>query len=253
MLAVGVVVSLLAVRGAGRRVGRTRYRPGPVAVARGRRRRLRGGRGAVGLVDVAPPADHRLPLADRRADAQRARARCAAGVGSRPAPCAPRCPPYGAEVARDRAARCRLRVRRPPGPPGRRPGPRRGRAGRRLRAHRRRQVHPARRRDRAGAALHRRHPVRRRADRRSLRRPPAAARARPPRRVRRPGPGRRLRHRHRRGGARLRHGAARPRPRHDAPPGRGDPRPARASPPCARATCAPCPAASSSGSPSARC
>jgi energy-coupling factor transport system permease protein len=29
MLAVGVVVSLLAVRGAGRRVGRTRYRPAP--------------------------------------------------------------------------------------------------------------------------------------------------------------------------------------------------------------------------------
>ena len=29
MLVVGVVVSLLAVRGAGRRVGRTRYRPAP--------------------------------------------------------------------------------------------------------------------------------------------------------------------------------------------------------------------------------
>ena len=54
------------------------------------------------------------------------------------------------------------------GPARRRPRPRRGRAGRRLRAHRRRQVHPARRRDRAGAALHRRHAVRRRAGRRPL-------------------------------------------------------------------------------------
>ena len=39
-----------------------------------------------------------------------------------------------------------------------------------------------------------------------------AARARPPHRVRRTGPGRRLRHRHRRGGARLRDGAARAAP-----------------------------------------
>ena len=45
-------------------------------------------------------------------------------------------------------------------------------------------------------------------------------------RLRRPGPRRRLRHRHRRGGARLRHGAARPAAGHDAPAGRGDPRPA---------------------------
>ena len=226
MLVVGVVVSLLAVRGAGRRVGRTRYRPAPwlwpeaVVAASG------GGRGAVGLVDVAPPADDRLPLADRRADSQRAR-RSWPPASPSAVPCAHRCPPYGGEVPRDRAARCRVRVRRPTRAPRRRPRPRRGRAGRRLRAHRRRQVHPARRRDRAGAALHRRHPVRRRADRRSLGRPRAAARARPPRRVRRPGPGGRLRHRHRRGGARLRHGAARPRPRHHAPPGRGDPRPAR--------------------------
>ena len=55
----------------------------------------------------------------------------------------------------------------------------------------------------------------------------AAAGARARDRVRRPGPGRRVRHRHRRGGARLRHGAARPAAGHDAPPGRGDARPAR--------------------------
>ena len=55
---------------------------------------------------------------------------------------------------------------------------------------------------------------------------------RPPRerahvdRLRRPGPGRRVRDGHGRGGARLRHGAARPRARHHAPPRGGDPRPA---------------------------
>ena len=45
-------------------------------------------------------------------------------------------------------------------------------------------------------------------------------------RLRRPGPARRVRHRHGRGGARLRHGAARPAGRHDAAPGGGDARPA---------------------------
>ncbi len=44
---------------------------------------------------------------------------------------------------------------------------------------------------------------------------------------RRPGPARRLRHRHRRGGAGLRHGAAGHRARGDAAAGRGDARPAR--------------------------
>ena len=39
----------------------------------------------------------------------------------------------------------------------------------------------------------------------------------------------------------------------DAPPGRGDPRPARHRRPARTATCAPCPAGSSSGSRSARC
>ena len=82
---------------------------------------------------------------------------------------------------------------------------------------------------------------------------PAAARARARRRVRRAGPGRGLRHRHRRGGARLRHGAARAAGRHDAPPGRGDPRPARHRRAARTATCARCPAGSSSGSRSARC
>ena len=71
--------------------------------------------------------------------------------------------------------------------------------------------------------------------------------------LRRPGPGRRVRHRHRRGGARLRHGAARPAPAHHAPPGRGDPRPARHRRPARAATCARCRAGSSSGSRSARC
>ena len=42
-------------------------------------------------------------------------------------------------------------------------------------------------------------------------------------------------------------------PDDDAPPGRGDARPARHRRRCATATCARCPAASSSGSPSARC
>ena len=68
---------------------------------------------------------------------------------------------------------------------------------------------------------------RRRAARRRQHRAHPAARARARDRVRRAGPGRRLRHRHRRGGARLRHGAARPAAGHDAPPGRGDARPAR--------------------------
>ena len=72
--------------------------------------------------------------------------------------------------------------------------------------------HPARRRQRAGAALHRR-PPRRPTCSSTARHPrPPPPRARRPRRVRRPGPARRLRHRHRRGGAGLRHGAARPRP-----------------------------------------
>ena len=93
----GWLVSLLAVRGAGRRVGRTRYRPAPwlwpeaVVAASG------AGRGPRRLVDVAPPAHDRLPLADGRADAQRVRAR--GGRRRRwPAPCARRCPPYDAEV-----------------------------------------------------------------------------------------------------------------------------------------------------------
>ena len=97
---------------------------------------------------------------------------------------------------------------------------------RRLGPHRRRQVDAARRGDRPGAALHRRPAVRRRAAGRREHRAHAAAGARPPDRLRRPGPARRLRHRHRRGGARLRHGAARAARADDAPPGRGDPRPA---------------------------
>ena len=78
-----------------------------------------------------------------------------------------------------------------------------------------------------GAAVHRRDPHRRRAARRGQHRRDPAAGARARDRVRRAGPGRRVRHRHRRGGARLRHGAARPAAGHDAPPGRGDAGPAR--------------------------
>ena len=80
-----------------------------------------------------------------------------------------------------------------------------------------------------------------------------AARARRRGRRGRAGPAGRLRHRHRRGGARLRDGAARRPAGGDAQAGRGDPRPARARRPARTGRCTSCPAASSSGSRSARC
>ena len=116
---------------------------------------------------------------------------------------------------------------RPAGAARRRPGRRRGRARPRRRTHRVGQVDPARRHVRPGPALHRRHADRPRAPARARHPRPPPARPRRPRRGRRAGPARRLRHRHRRGGARLRHGAARPGPGDDAPAGRGDARPAR--------------------------
>ena len=72
-------------------------------------------------------------------------------------------------------------------------------------------------------------------------------------RVRRPGPAGRVRDRHRRGGARLRHGAARPAAARRCAAGSRRRSTCSASPTSARATCARCPAASSSGSRSARC
>ena len=134
-----------------------------------------------------------------------------------------------------------------------RPDRRGGRAGPRRRAHRVGQVDPARRDVRPGPALHRRHPHRPRAPPRPRHPRPPPARPRRPRRCRRAGPARRVRHRHRRGGARLRHGAARPARGDDAQAGRGDPRPARHRRAARRRRCASCPAASSSGSPSGRC
>ena len=104
---------------------------------------------------------------------------------------------------------------------------RRGRAVPGRRAHRLGQVDAARRDQRAGAALHRRHAGRPGHGRRPRHPRPPAARPRRRRRRRRPGPAGRLRHRHGRGRAGLRHGAARAARRDDAPAGRGDPRPAR--------------------------
>ncbi len=109
----------------------------------------------------------------------------------------------------------------------RRPGPRRGRAGAGRRPDRRRQVDAARGPQRTGAVVHGWPALRRRAARRGQCAGAATTRTRARRGVRRPGPDRRLRHRHRRGGARLRDGAARPRTGHDAAAGGGDARPAR--------------------------
>ena len=59
----------------GRPPGRAHPLPaGAVAVARGSGRGVRRGGGVVGLVDVAPRADDRLPVPDGRADSERARA-----------------------------------------------------------------------------------------------------------------------------------------------------------------------------------
>jgi energy-coupling factor transport system permease protein len=89
MLAVGVLVSLLAVRGAGRRVGRTRYRPAPwlwpeaVVAASGM---------VVGL-SVWWISHHQLPIAYPSltvAPTLSVAALAAAGVGLAGALCAPR-------------------------------------------------------------------------------------------------------------------------------------------------------------------
>ena len=157
---------------AGRRVGRTPLPPGPVALAG-------AGRGdAPGVAGRRRPAggcpSHQLTIAypslSVAPDAQRWSR--SAPVGRRPGRCpaARRAPPrpLRREVSRDRAARHRLRLRRPRRVLARRrPHPRRGRAGR---------SSPGATgvgkstllgvRDRAGAALHRRHAVRRRAARR---------------------------------------------------------------------------------------
>ena len=101
-----------------------------------------------------------------------------------------------------------LRRRGTRGAAGRQPPGARGRALPGRRPHRRRQVDAARRDQRAGAALHRRAAGRPGPRRRPRHPNVAAARAGRRRRRRRPGPAGRLRHRHRRGGARLRHGAA---------------------------------------------
>ncbi len=129
----------------------------------------------------------------------------------------------------DRAARHHLllRRRRHAGAGRRRPHHRAGGADGAGRTHRRRQVHPARRGRRPGADLQRRHPARRRAVRRAQRDRPAGARARRRGRLRGAEPAVVVRHRHRRGGARVRDGAARPAAGHHAPPGGGDARPAR--------------------------
>ncbi len=206
--------------------------PRPVAYAGDRHRRRRDrGRGP-GVVRRPHAGPRRLP--GSRGDAvplaagagrgrPRHRARLHdAGPGQRPRPRWRR--PH--EVG-DRAAGHRLPLRRAPGAPPRRPHPRGGRAGPRRRPHRRREVHPPRRAHRARPALHRRGAHWRRPARRGEHRRAAAAGAGAPRRLRRPGPARRVRHRHGRGGAGLRHGAARHGPRDDAPPGRGDARPAR--------------------------
>ena len=82
MLALGVVVSLVAVRGAGRRVGRYPLPPGSVAVAGGRGRRVR----RVVALAVWWMSHHQLaiayPGADRRAHRQPG-ALLAAGVAPR--------------------------------------------------------------------------------------------------------------------------------------------------------------------------
>ena len=120
-----------------------------------------------------------------------------------------------------------VRRRRDAGALRRRPVHPRGRDGAGDGPHRQRQVHAAARHQRAGAALLRRHPGRARPRRRARHRHPPAARHGRPRRLRRPGPDGRVRHRQRGGRARLRHGVARPRARGDAQARRGDPRPAR--------------------------
>ena len=187
--------------------------PGPLALARAGRGRLRASWSAPRAggcpshqLTVAYPSLSVAPTLSLLA--------LAAG-GHRPsaAPCARRIPPRRLPrgVPRDRAARPRLRLRRPARPAATSTSSIdegelvlvSGRTG----------VGKSTllgRRDRARAAVLRRHAGRRRPHRRPVGRPPAAARARARRRVRRAGPRRGFRHRQRRGGARLRDGAARP-------------------------------------------
>ena len=251
MLVLGVAAAVAGLVTAGRRVGRSTYRPDPwlwpefgvmlsgIATA------------FLGWWVVGTPAPGGLP---------------------RPLHL-PRGHPGRTPRLGARAARCGHRSRAPDGrgmsllelrgigfgyadaadPHRRRPGRRRGRADARHRPDRLGEVHAARHRDRPGAALLRRPPHGRRAARRHQHPGGAAARARARHRLRRPGPARRLRHRHGGGGARLRHGAARACLPRRCGAGSRRPSTCSASPTSGAATCARSPAASSNASPSARC
>ena len=115
------------------------------------------------------------------------------------------------------------------------------------------QVHPARRDQRAGAALHRRPAGRPGHGRRPATPGPPAPRAGRPGRRGRPGPAGRLRHRHGRGRAGLRHGAAGGARRPRCASGSRRPSTCSASPSCAAVHFGHSRAASSSGSRSGRC